>query len=81
MKILAYHFSYNITLQQENNFKKHISQIENVLKVWRIRHLILEMKINVFKSFAMSKIIHFALVTPFSIDIINLLNTVQKNFL
>ena len=36
VKILGCHFSYNKTLQQENNFKKHINKIENVLKVWRI---------------------------------------------
>ena len=46
-----------------------------------MRHLTLEGKINVFKSIAVSKIIHIAPVTPISTDIINLLNTIQKNFL
>ena len=45
VKIFGYHFSYNKTLQQENNFKKPISKIENVLKAWRMRHLTLEGKI------------------------------------
>ena len=50
------------------------------MKVWRIRHLILEGKINVFKSLAISKIIHVLQVTPIFTDIINLLNTIQKSF-
>ena len=80
VKIIGCHFSYNRTLQQENHFKRHISKIENVLKVWRIRHLTLEGKINVFNSLAVSNILHLAPVTPISTDIINLLNTIQKNF-
>ena len=41
-------------------------------------HLTLEGKINGFKSLAISKIIHLALVTLISADIINLSNTIQK---
>ena len=81
VKILRFHFSDNKTLQQENNFKKHISKIDKALRVWRMRHLTLEWKINVFKSLSISKIIHLPLVTPIPTDIINLLNTIQKNFL
>ena len=84
MKILECHFSYNKTLQQENNIEKYpkqISQLENVLKVWRIRYLTLKWKINGFRSLAISKVIHLALVIHISTDIINLLNTIQKNFL
>ena len=51
---------------------KNISKIENILKVWRMRHLTLEGKINFFKTLAVSKIIHLALVTPISADIIHL---------
>ena len=68
------------TLHQENNFTTHISKIENVLKVRRMRHFTLEGKTNVFKSLAISKIINLALVTPISTGIINLLNTIQKIF-
>ena len=81
VKILGCHFSYNRTLQQENNFRKHISKIENILKLWRMRNLTLEGKINVFKTLAISRIIHLVLVTPISNDLINYLNTIQKSFL
>ena len=46
-----------------------------------MRHLTLEGKINVFKSLAISKIIHLALVTSIPADIIDHLNKMQKNFL
>ena len=61
VKIHGCHFSYNKKLQQENNFIKHISKIANILKVWRIRHLTLEGKINVFKSVLLQKlyILHY----------------------
>ena len=80
VRILRCHFSYNKTLQQKATLE-NISKIENVLKVWRLSHLTLEGKMNVFKSLAASKIIHLALVTPISTDIINILSTIQKNFL
>ena len=67
------HFSFNITLQKENNFKKHISKIQNFLEY--------EEKTYVFKPLTISKIINLALVTPISTDIINPMNTIQKNFL
>lgn len=66
LKILGCHFSHNRILQQENNYNRHISKIENVFKVWRREHLTLEEKINVFKSFAISKIIHLSVVSPIS---------------
>ena len=50
VKILGCHFSYAKTPQHQ---KKYISKIENVLKVWRMRHLTLEGKIisYYFKSY------------------------------
>lgn len=46
----------------------------------KIRYLTLEGDINVFKSLAVSKIVHLALVTPIVTDIINLLDMIQKTF-
>lgn len=57
VKILGCHFSYTKALLQQSNFKKHISNIENILKVWRLRHLTLKGKISVFRFLAISKII------------------------
>ena len=70
IKILGIHYSYNKQLENDENFKKYIEKIENVLKLWRAKNLSLEGKITVFKSLAVS-IIHVALVKtipPFITD-------------
>ena len=36
-KILGIHYSYNKQLENDENFKKYIAKIENVLKLWRAR--------------------------------------------
>ena len=55
IKILGIHYSYNKQLENNENFKKYIAKIENVLKLWRARNLSHEGKITVFKSLALSK--------------------------
>ena len=62
-KILGVHFSYNIERRNDKNFMTIIENIQNVLKVWRMRSLTLEGKIVVFKSLAISKIVYQALFT------------------
>ena len=79
--ILGIHYSYNKKLENDENFKKYIAKIENVLKLWRARNLSLEGKITVFKSLALSKITHLALVKTIPPSIINQLNKTQKNFI
>ena len=61
--------------------KKNIAKIENVLKLWGGRNLSLEGKIKVFKSLALSKITHLALVKTIPPSIIDQLNKTQKNFI
>ena len=45
IKILRIHYSYNNQLENDENFKKYIEKIENVLKLWTARNLSLERKI------------------------------------
>ena len=73
-KILGIHYWYNKQLENEENFKKYITKIENVLKLWRARNLSLEEKITVFKSLALSKRTHLALVKTIPPSIIDQLN-------
>ena len=75
IKILGIHYSYNKQLENDENFKKYIPVIENVLKLWRARSMPLEGKITVFKSLTLSKITHLALVTTMPPSIIDQLNT------
>ena len=44
-------------------FCKFVSDIEVVLKIWKLINLTLEGKITIFKTLALSKIVYFSLVT------------------
>ena len=81
IKILGIFYSYNKQLETDENFKKHIAKIENVLKLWRARNLSLEWEITVFKSLALSTITHLALVKTITPSIIDQLNKMQNNFI
>ena len=54
--------------------------MENILKLWRIRQFTLEGWITVFKSLAVSKVIHLLLITKLHNNTIDLLHKIQKNF-
>ena len=64
-KILGIYYSYNKQPENDENFKKYIAKLENVLKLWRVRNLSYEGIITVFKSLALSKITHLALVKKY----------------
>ena len=81
VKILCIHFSYNKKIENEENFIKLIKKIENVLKIWRIRNLTVQGKITIFKTLAISKVIHLALVTIVPQVIIDQLNKIQTDFI
>ena len=49
VKILGNHFSYNKKIENEENFIKLIIKIENVLKIWRIRNLTVQGKLQFLK--------------------------------
>ena len=58
-----------IKLKMQKNFLTAISNIESVLKIWRMRNLTLEGKMIVFKTLALSKIFHwFSSVVPKHIE-------------
>ena len=81
IKTLGIHYSYNKQLENDQNFKKYIAKIENVVKLWRARNLSLEVKIAGFKSLALSKITHQALVKTIPPSIIDQLNKTQEFYL
>ena len=51
-----------------------------LFKLWKLRNLILEGKINVFKTLALSKIIFQAFVTPIPNCVVTELEEMQKVF-
>ena len=81
IKVLGIHFSYNKKLETEENFIRHVWKIEKVLKLWRMRNLTLQEKITVFKTLAISKIIHLSLVANVPMQVIKELNKIQKEFI
>ena len=78
IQILGIHFSHNKKLETEENFIRNIWKIEKALKLWRMRKLTVEGKIIIFKTLAISKIIHLSLVTNVRTEIINERNKIQK---
>ena len=62
VKILGIYYSYNDKLEIQGNFKTHVIKIKNFLQIWRMRDFTITGKITVFKTLAISKIVHLALV-------------------
>ena len=46
VKILGIYYSYNEKLEIQENFKRHIINIENILRIWRMRDLSIAGKIT-----------------------------------
>ena len=56
LKIFGTHFSYNKKLKDEKKIFKSLTDIQQVLKIWKMKNLTLEGKIIIFKTKAISKI-------------------------
>ena len=81
IKILGVHFSYNQKLKIQKNFVKSITNMQNVLNLWRMRNITLEGKIIIFKTLALSKIVYLTLITSFSKQLIEEIQRIQKAFI
>ena len=81
IKILGTYFSCNSRRKEECNFIKTVSNVQNVLNLWRYRNLTLEGRIVVFKSLAISKIVFQALIALVPTHVIKALDTIQTFFL
>ena len=81
VKKLGADFSYNKNLEQDKNFSQHILKIESILKLWRMRQLTLEGRIMVFKSLAISKVMHLLLITKLHNNTTDLMYKIQKSFI
>ena len=55
VKIVGIYYTYNDKLEIQETFKRDITKTEKILRIWRIRDL------TVFKTLAISKIVHLAL--------------------
>ena len=62
IKILGVYFSYNRSLENDENYGRYIIKIEKLLKLWRMRQLTIEGKISIYKTLVISKVVHLASV-------------------
>ena len=81
VKIIGLHFSYNKNLKQDKFFSKHIVKIGSILKLWRMRQLNFRRRITVFKSLAISEVMHILLITKLHNNTIDLMYKIQKKFI
>ena len=79
--MLGVNLSHNKNLEQDKTFWEHIIKIENILKLLRTRQLILEGRITVFKSLAISKFKYLLLITKLHSNTTDFLYKIQKNFI
>ena len=73
--------SYDKDLEQKLNFFDNIKTLNDVLKLWEFRGLMLAGRILVFKSLVLSKLLYACTVKVPSKFIIDQLNTLHKNFI
>ena len=78
IKVFGTPFRYNEKLKDEIYFYATVTDIERVLKIWKIRSLILEGKIVIFKSIAISKIVFLSLIAIVSKHIAKVLEKSTK---
>ena len=81
LKFYEYNFSYNNKLEEEKTFKIHIAEIENVLKIWRMRDLTIEGKIVIFKLHAICKVVYLALIETVAAITAEHLDIIKNNFI
>ena len=80
LKILGTHFSYNEKLKKEKNFYNIVTDIQRVLKIWKMRKLTVEGTMVIFKTIAISKIVFQAFITTVPKYVVNELKKIQKAF-
>ena len=80
LKILGTHFSYNKKLKEEKKVFKTVTDIQRVLRIWKMRNLTLKGKIVIFKTIAASKIVFQSFITNIPKYVLNELEKIQKTF-
>ena len=62
INILGIHFYYNKNVENEEDFIRHVSKSEKILKLWIMKNVTVKGKITVFKTLAISKTMHLSVV-------------------
>ena len=81
LKILATQFSYNEKLKEDKTLYKIVTDLQRLLKIWKMKKLTVEGKIDIFKTIAISKIVFQAFITTVSRQIVHELKNTKRLFL
>ena len=74
IKILGVYYSYDKNFESQENFINLVLKTEKLLRLWRMRSLSIAGKFTVFKTLAISKIVHLA-------SVILELDKIRKHFI
>ena len=81
IKILGIYFSMDPEVQERINYKEILSKIKHLLTWWKQRDLTLMGKIQLIKTFVISKLIYISSLTPIPQGVIADLNRLTFDFL
>ena len=81
IKILGVYYSYHKNFENQEHFINGFLKIERLLRLWRMRNLSIAGKIIIFKIFAISEIVHLALVKVIPNSVILEFNKIKKYFI
>ena len=81
IKVLGVHISYYKKVLDDLNFTKTIKNLCSVLKLWHMRKLTLEVKITIFESLAISKIVHVVIIIKVPNTVIEELKHIQNTYM
>ena len=77
IKMLGIYFSYNINLMNQKSYCQAITNIHDILKLWKMKNLSIENEIVVF----ISKIVYLALLTAIPNHITDEVAKIQNFFI
>ena len=81
IKILAVYYSYHKILENQENFVNLVLKIEKLLRFFRMQNLSIAGKTTVFRTLAISKIVHLALIKVIPNSVILELDKIKKHFI
>ena len=74
-------YSFQKNFENQENFMNPVLKIEKLLRFWEMGNLYIAGKITVFKTLAISKIVHLALVKVIPSSVILELDKIKKHFI
>ena len=81
IKILGVHFSLDKTLSRDKNFSDLLVEMRAIAKTWKIRNLILEGKVIIFRSLIASRPVYIASLVRTPKYVVEAIQTIHKKFI